>query len=59
MLAPIELPLLGCMFDPEATQQKVQAIDAFIRHHRRRELLIVGGVAGGYLIISGLITLLT
>lgn len=59
MLAPIELPLLGCIFDPQATEQKVTAIDAFIRRHQRRELLIVGGLAGGYLIISGLITLIS
>jgi Sap, sulfolipid-1-addressing protein len=59
MLAPIELPLIGCIVDPEATQRKVTAIDLFIRTHQRRELLIGGALAGGYLIISGLITLAT
>jgi Sap, sulfolipid-1-addressing protein len=59
MLAPIELPLLGCIVDPHATQEKVKAIDSFIRSHERRELLIVGAVAGGYLIIGGVITLIS
>lgn len=57
MLAPIELPLLGCIVDPEATQRRVKAIDDFIRSHRRRELLIVGALTGGYLVIGGVVAL--
>ena len=57
MLAPIELPWLGCILDPDATQRRVTAIDEFIRRHQRREALIGGAVAGGYLVISGLVGL--
>ncbi len=59
MLAPIELPLLGCIVDLQATQEKVKTIDGFIRSHQRRELLIAGAGAGCYLIISGVITLIS
>lgn len=58
MLAPIELPLFGCIFDPEATQRRVKAIDDFIHTHERRGLLIVGALAGGYLVISGVLALI-
>ena len=57
MLSPIELPLLGCIVDPEATQRRVKAIDDFIRSHQRRELLIVGALTGGYLVVSGVVAL--
>ncbi|HEY2202318.1 MAG TPA: GAP family protein [Solirubrobacteraceae bacterium] len=54
MLAPIELPWLGCILDPKETQRRVTSIDDFIRRHQRREALIAGAVAGGYLVISGI-----
>jgi hypothetical protein len=57
MLAPIELPLVGCILDPDATQRRVKAIDNFIRRHQRRELLIGGALAGGYLVIGGILEL--
>jgi hypothetical protein len=57
MLAPIELPLLGCILSPDATQRRVKAIDDYIHSHRRRELLIVGALTGGYLIVSGALAL--
>jgi hypothetical protein len=57
MLAPIELPLLGCILDPDATQRRVTEIDEFVRRHQRRELLIVGALAGGYLVIGGIVEL--
>lgn len=57
MLAPIELPLLGAIFAPRRTQEAVGAVDAFIRRHWTEGLLIASVIAGGYLIVIGIVGL--
>jgi hypothetical protein len=57
MLAPIELPLLGYLIAPEWTQDVVARIDAVIKDHWDEGLLLASLVAGGYLIVSGVVAL--
>lgn len=57
MLAPIELPLLGYITAPQETKQRVQTINSFVQRHRAAGLLLLSAVAGGYLIVSGIVGL--
>jgi hypothetical protein len=57
MLAPIELPLLGYITAPQRTEQTVRNVDLFIQGHRAKGLLLLSTVAGGYLIVSGIVGL--
>jgi hypothetical protein len=57
MLAPIELPLLGAIVAPEATERIVARANAFIKLHTRAGLLGLSVLAGGYLIVSGIVEL--
>ncbi len=57
MLAPIELPLLGYITAPQRTEQAVRAVNSFIQGHRAEGLLLLSAVAGGYLIVSGIVGL--
>jgi Sap, sulfolipid-1-addressing protein len=59
MLAPIELPLLGAIKAPERTQKTVGTVDAFIRSHGSEGLLLASALAGGYLIVTGAVALVT
>ncbi len=59
MLAPIELPLLGFVAAPERTQQVVAAVDTFIKQHRREGMLLVSVLAGGYLVVTGIVGLIS
>ena len=59
MLAPLELPLLGAIKDPERTQRTVGAVDSFIRSHSTAGLLLLSALAGGYLIVTGVVALLS
>ena len=57
MLAPIELPLLGYIRAPQRTEQTVRTVNSFIQEHRAEGLLLLSTLAGGYLIVSGMIAL--
>jgi Sap, sulfolipid-1-addressing protein len=57
MLAPIELPLLGSIVAPQRTEQMVERASAFVRVHTRDGLLGLSVLAGGYLIVSGIVGL--
>jgi hypothetical protein len=57
MLLPIELPLLGCLIDPAATESAVKRFDALIHSHQRAAFVIASIAAGGYLIVSGVLAL--
>ncbi len=57
MLTPIELPLLGYIVVPQRTEETVQSANSFINEHRADGLLLLSVVAGGYLIVSGIVGL--
>ena len=57
MLAPIELPLLGYITAPQRTEQTVRTVNSLIQEHRAEGLLLLSALAGGYLIVSGVIAL--
>lgn len=57
MLAPIELPLLGYIVAPRRTEEAVRSVNSFINEHRWKGLLLLSVVAGGYLIVSGIVGL--
>jgi hypothetical protein len=57
MLAPIELPLLGYVFVPRRTEETVRRVNWFISEHRGEGLLLLSVVAGGYLVVSGIVGL--
>lgn len=59
MLTPIELPLAGYLFAPGPTRDAIERLDAFIRAHRTEGLLLGSLLAGGYLVISGVLGLIT
>ena len=59
MLAPIELPLLGAIVAPEATERIVGRANSFVKAHTREGLVGLSLLAGGYLIVSGIVELLT
>ena len=59
MLTPIELPLAGYAFAPEATQAAIARLDAHIRNHRTEGLLLGSLLAAAYLIISGILGLVS
>lgn len=59
MLAPIELPLLGYITAPHRTEQTAQALNSYIQEHRAQGLLLLSAVAGGYLIVSGTVRLVS
>jgi hypothetical protein len=59
MLAPIELPLLGAIVAPDATERTVGRANSFIKAHTREGLLGLSVLAGGYLIVSGIVELVT
>ncbi len=59
MLAPIELPLVGYVLAPAQTQTTIARIDAYIRAHRTEGLVIGSLIAGGYLLVSGIVEMLT
>jgi hypothetical protein len=58
MLAPIELPLLGSIVAPQATERTVERANSFCKRHTREGLLGLSLLAGGYLIVSGIVGLL-
>lgn len=57
MLAPIELPLFGYVAAPQRTERTVRRVNSFITEHRQEGLMLLSAVAGGYLIISGIVGL--
>ena len=57
MLAPIELPLLGYIVAPQRTEETVRSVNSFINEHRGKGMLLLSVVAGGYLIVSGIVGL--
>jgi MFS family permease len=57
MLAPIELPLIGYIVAPERTERGVQRVNSLIRSHRAEGALLLSAIAGGYLIVSGIVGL--
>ncbi len=57
MLAPIELPLVGYLVAPQRTEAKVRSMNSFINEHRAKGLLLLSALAGGYLIVSGIVGL--
>ena len=59
MLAPIELPLLCYIVAPRRTEEAVRSVNSFINEHRWKGLLLLSVVAGGYLIVSGIVGLWT
>jgi hypothetical protein len=59
MLTPIELPLAGYLLAPEPTQDAVMRLDAFIRDHRTEGVLLGSALGGGYLVISGILSLVS
>ena len=59
MLAPIELPLLGYIVAPQRTEDTVRSTNSFIDEHRGKGLLLLSAIAGGYLILAGLVGLVS
>jgi hypothetical protein len=57
MLTPIEIPLLGCIAAPQATQTTVENIYAFLEARKGEGLLLASALAGGYLIVTGVLGL--
>jgi len=58
MLLPIELPLLAYGFRPEWTERTLKRMNAYVHTHERALLLWAAVIAGGYLIVAGVIGLL-
>jgi hypothetical protein len=54
----LELPLLGYVFAPEATQDRVTRFKTWIGLKGRTAIVIGAGVIGVYLVARGIITLL-
>jgi hypothetical protein len=59
MFALIELPVLGLALLPDRTQALTEKLNTWMTSHRRTLIVIVAGAGGAYLLISGLIDLLT
>ena len=59
MLAPIELPLFGTIVAPQATERTVRSANSYIKEHKRQGLLGLSVLAGGYLIVSGIVGLVS
>ena len=59
MLTPIEIPLVASLLAPDRTREAIERIDAYIRAHRTEGLLFGSYLAGGYLIVSGIVGLVT
>lgn len=49
-----EIPLLGFSFAPEATQTKVEALNAWMSRNARQIVVVVAAVMGLYLIARGI-----
>lgn len=58
MLLPIELPLLAYAVRPQWTEATLRRLDDYVHTHERPLLLWGAVIAGGYLIVSGVIGLL-
>jgi hypothetical protein len=54
----LELPLLGYVFAPEATQSRVERFRAWLARNGRRGAVIVAGTLGSLLVLRGVIELL-
>ena len=54
----LEIPLLGYVFAPDATQDKVTRFKSWIGRKGRTAVVIGATVIGGYLLVRGVITLL-
>ncbi len=59
MLAPIELPLAGYVLAPARTRSAIGRMDTYIRTHRTEGLLVGSLLAGGYLLVIGIVELLS
>ncbi len=59
MLLPIELPLVAFVVAPRWTRETLDRMDAWIHANERRAIRLAALAAGGYLIVSGVVGLLT
>ena len=57
--AIVFLPLLGAIVAPEATKRTVGRANSFIKANTREGLLVLSLLAGGYLIVSAIVELVT
>jgi hypothetical protein len=57
MLAPLELPLIGYLVAPQQTERAVQGVNSLIHAHRTEGALLLSAIAGGYLVVSGIVEL--
>jgi hypothetical protein len=53
MFVLAEVPLLGYSFAPEKTQEKVEALNAWMAHHARQIVIAVATAIGLYLVARG------
>ena len=54
----LELPLLGYLFAPESTQDRVNRFKGWIGRKGRNAIVIGAALIGAYLVARGVITLL-
>jgi Sap, sulfolipid-1-addressing protein len=54
MFAIIEIPLVAYLVKPEQTQAIMLSVSNWLRAHRRRVLVVIGGTAGIVLVASGM-----
>jgi Sap-like sulfolipid-1-addressing protein len=53
MLAPIELPLVASLVDPEGTLTRLRKLSGWLGDHGRQVVTAVAAVAGVYLVVRG------
>jgi hypothetical protein len=54
MFAFIELPLVGFLVAPDRTRRLASRLDDWMSRHKRMLVVVVAGIAGAYLLSSGL-----
>ena len=59
VLLTVELPLLTYALKPEATARALHRLEAWIDRHGRKALIGALAAVGGYLVIDGIVTLVS
>jgi hypothetical protein len=54
MFAFLELPLIGFLLAPERARAMTEKLSGWMSRHKRTLILVVAGVGGAYLLVSGL-----
>ena len=58
MFALVEIPLLMFLLNPDRARARVERLNAALRDHARQLAVTVASLVGGYLMLSGLLSIL-